>query len=81
MKAEEVPLRLIPLQEEEEINRPLLLAKKMETFRTRDFFMSKKDLRFASAKPITLDPLTMDKDRDFYGQLTQRKSKCASSHV
>jgi hypothetical protein len=72
LKAGEVPLRLIPLEEEEdEINRPLLLTNKIDTFRTKNFFMSKKDLRAASAKVNRLDPLTMDKDRDFFRQLKE----------
>jgi 5-methylthioadenosine/S-adenosylhomocysteine deaminase len=72
MKAGDIPLRLIPLEEEEEgTNRPLLLAKKIETFRTKNFFMSKKGLRSANANPARLDPLTMDKDRDFFSQLKE----------
>ena len=74
MKAGEVPLRLIPLEEEEEeqlLNRPLFLAKKIDTFRTMNFFMSKKDLSAASAKPARLDQLSMDKDRDFFRQLKE----------
>jgi 5-methylthioadenosine/S-adenosylhomocysteine deaminase len=72
LKAGEVPLRLIPLEEEEdEINRPLLLTNKIDTFRTKNFFISKKDLRAASAKEARLDPLTMDKDRDFFRQLKE----------
>jgi 5-methylthioadenosine/S-adenosylhomocysteine deaminase len=73
MKAGEVPIRLIPLEEEEEelLNRPLFLAKKIDTFRTMNFFMSKKDLRAATAKPAKLDQLTMDKDRDFFRQLKE----------
>lgn len=73
LKAGAVPLRLIPLEEEEEdeINKPLLLTKKIDTFRTKNFFMSKKDISAASAKAARLDPLTMDKDRDFFRRLKE----------
>ena len=73
LKAGEVPLRLIPMEEEEEdeINRPLLLTKKIDTFRTRNFFMPKKDINAASVKAARLDPLTMEKDRDYFRRLKE----------
>jgi 5-methylthioadenosine/S-adenosylhomocysteine deaminase len=72
MKPGELPLRLIPLEEEEEINRPLLLTRKIETFRALNFFMSKKHALSADAKPASrLDALTMEKDRDFFKQLKE----------
>jgi 5-methylthioadenosine/S-adenosylhomocysteine deaminase len=74
-KAGDVPLRLIPLEEEdEEMNRPLLLAKKIDTFHIKNFFMSKRDLSAAPAKPARLDPLTMEKDRDFFRQLKENRN-------
>jgi 5-methylthioadenosine/S-adenosylhomocysteine deaminase len=76
IKAGDVPLRLIPLEEEEEeeLNRPLFLARKIETFHIRNFFMSKRDLRAARAKPAKLDLLTMEKDRDFFKQLKENRN-------
>jgi 5-methylthioadenosine/S-adenosylhomocysteine deaminase len=70
LKAGDVPLRLIPLEEiEDEINRPLLLTNRLDTFRTKNFFMSKRDINAVSAKAATLDPLTMDKDKDYFRRL------------
>jgi 5-methylthioadenosine/S-adenosylhomocysteine deaminase len=75
MKAGDVPLRLIPLEEEdEEMNRPLFLAKKIDTFHIKNFFMSKRDLSAAHAKPARLDPLTMEKDRYFFRQLKENRN-------
>ena len=76
LKAGDVPLRLIPLEEEEEggISRPLLLTKKIDAFRTKNFFMSKKDVSAAAAKAARLDPLTMDKDRDFFRRLKENRN-------
>ncbi|MFL6486472.1 MAG: hypothetical protein ACJ71D_07160, partial [Nitrososphaera sp.] len=73
MKAGEQPLRLIPLEEEDdEINRPLFLANTLGAFRAKNFSRSKKHLRSMSSKPTSrLDPLTMDKDRDFFKQLKE----------
>jgi 5-methylthioadenosine/S-adenosylhomocysteine deaminase len=73
LKAGDQPLRLIPLEEEDdEINRPLLLANTVETFRAQNFSRFKKHLRPVSAKPTSrLDPLTMDKDRDFFRQIKE----------
>jgi 5-methylthioadenosine/S-adenosylhomocysteine deaminase len=76
LKAGDVPLRLIPLEEEEEdgISRPLLLTKKIDAFRTKNFFMSKKDVSAASANAARLDSLTMDKDRDFFRRLKENRN-------
>jgi hypothetical protein len=76
LKAGDVPLRLIPLEEEEEdgISRPLLLTKKIDAFRTKNFFMSKKDVSAAAANAARLDPLTMDKDRDFFRRLKENRN-------
>lgn len=76
LKAGDVPLRLIPLEEEEEggISRPLLLTKKIDAFRTKNFFMSKKGVSAAAAKAARLDPLTMDKDRDFFRRLKENRN-------
>ena len=72
MKPGDLPLRLIPLEEEEDINRPLLLTRNIETFRASNFFMSKKHALSAGAKPASrLDALTMEKDRDFFKQLKE----------
>jgi 5-methylthioadenosine/S-adenosylhomocysteine deaminase len=73
LKAGEQPLRLIPLEEEDDqINRPLLLPNKVETFRAQNFSRSKKQLRFMSARRASkLDPLTMEKDRNFFRQLKE----------
>jgi hypothetical protein len=75
MKAGDVPLRLIPLEEEhEQMNRPLLLTKKIDTFHIKNFFMSKRDLSAAHAKLARLDRLTMEKDRDFFRQLKENRN-------
>lgn len=75
MKAGDVPLRLIPLEEEdEEINRPLFLAKEIDTFHIKNFFISKRDLSVARVKPARLDPLTMEKGRDFFRQVKENRN-------
>jgi hypothetical protein len=72
LKAGEVPLRLIPVEEEEdEINRPLLLTNKIDTFRAKNFFISKKDISSARGKAARLDPLTMEKDRIYFRRVKE----------
>jgi 5-methylthioadenosine/S-adenosylhomocysteine deaminase len=73
MKAGDVPLRLIPMEEEEEeiLNRPLFLADRIDVFRTKNFLMSGRELRANRSKPTRLDSLTMEKDRDFFRQLKE----------
>ncbi len=73
MKAGDVPIRLIPLEEEEEevLNRPLFLTDRIDTFRTKNFLMSRKELSATRAKPTRLDSLTMEKDRNFFRQLKE----------
>jgi len=73
MKAGDVPIRLIPLEGEEEeiLNRPLFLTDRIETFSTKNFLISRKELSATRAKPTRLDSLTMEKDRDFFRQLKE----------
>ena len=75
MKSGDVPLRLILLEEQdEEINRPLILAKELDIFHNKNFFRSRRDLSVTPVKPARLDPLTMEKDRDFFRQLNENRN-------
>jgi hypothetical protein len=65
MKKGEAPLRLIPLEEEEEIVRPLQAAKSFSSFR------AKNSMPDGGAVAATkLDALAMHDDKDFFGILT-----------
>jgi hypothetical protein len=75
MNAGDVSLRLILLEEEdEEINRPLILAKELDTFHVKICFVSGRDLSVTPVKPARLDRLTMEKDRDFFRQINENRN-------
>ena len=58
-------------EEEAEINMPLLLTNKIDTFRTKNFFISKKANSSARGKAARLDPLTMEKDRNYFRRVKE----------
>jgi hypothetical protein len=75
MNAGDVSLRLILLEEEDEdINRLLILAKELDTFHVKICFVSRRDLSVSPVKPARLDRLTMEKDRDFIRQLNENRN-------
>lgn len=64
MKRGEVPLRLIPLEEEEEVVRPLMAAKSFSAFRAKN---SMPDGGTVAA--TELDTLLMHDDKDFFATM------------
>jgi cytosine/adenosine deaminase-related metal-dependent hydrolase len=61
MKRGDVPLRLIPLEEEEEITRPLLAAKSFNAFRAKNSMAGD-----GTVVATELDTLAMYDDKDFF---------------
>lgn len=64
-KSGEVPIRLIPMEEDEELVRPLFMA------RTFDTFIARNQIAGTKGGPAELDSLTTKEDKDFFATLEE----------
>lgn len=64
-KSGEVPIRLIPMEEDEELVRPLFMA------RTFDAFVARNQIAGTKGGPTELDSLTTKEDKDFFATLEE----------